>query len=409
MEILGGGVRMKMKKLSEEKGVVLVLAILLLLVATLIGISSVNTANYDIRISGNKRISEQAFYAAEAGINEFMGRFRDGATDAITDDAASNPVESTPPWRLILARDNTTASKVASRLGISNYTFIQSLQTPLDFGVEVRHKVNIANNVIFYGGVPVYIVRSYGYTPEGGNKIIEVELNKIPNLDPPGALYSERPINVTGNSTHINGNDHCGTKNKPGIMTILPETATDPVAVDEHGNPDISGDPEIQYSTPNLPLKEEVEYLRKDANFTYYYNGNQTLTGYSDSWGIPTGSGTTNPLTYEGPINIVYFKMDGNSTLKLAGGSHGAGILLVDGNLELNGGFKWYGLIIVTGALDYTGGGDKNVTGGIMTGESATVSVDVGGNAGILYCSALEDKLKKVVSPFRIVRWREIF
>jgi len=35
-------------------------------------------------------------------------------------------------------------------------------------------------------------------------------------------------------------------------------------------------------------------------------------------------------------MNVVYFNMNGN-TLKLAGGSKGAGILLVDGNLDLSG------------------------------------------------------------------------
>ena len=69
-----------MGKLKEENGFVLILSMLLLLVVTLIGMSAVNTANYDNRISGNKRISEQAFYVAEAGINEFLGRFREGVT-----------------------------------------------------------------------------------------------------------------------------------------------------------------------------------------------------------------------------------------------------------------------------------------------------------------------------------------
>ena len=88
---------MKIKKSNEEKGVVLVLALLLLFVATLIGINAISTATYDVSISGNKRISEQAFYVAEAGINEFLGRFRDGATGEINDTAPSNP-----DWRLFL-------------------------------------------------------------------------------------------------------------------------------------------------------------------------------------------------------------------------------------------------------------------------------------------------------------------
>ena len=44
-----------------------------------------------------------------------------------------------------------------------------------------------------------------------------------------------------------------------------------------------------------------------------------------------------------------------------------------------------------------------------MAWEATTVEVDVGGNAGIIYCSEVGDKLKDVVSPNRITRWREIF
>ena len=75
----------------------------------------------------------------------------------------------------------------------------------------------------------------------------------------------------------------------------------------------------------------------------------------------------------------------------------------------MNGGFQWYGLVIVTGALDFTGGGEKNITGGVMTGKSATVQVDFGGNAGIITCSAIQDQLKDRVTPVRMARWREVY
>ena len=101
--------------------------------------------------------------------------------------------------------------------------------------------------------------------------------------------------------------------------------------------------------------------------------------------------------------------MHGTETLKLEGDSQGAGILLVNGNLEINGGFTWYGVILVTGAVDYAGGGQKNVTGGIMAGENATIKGEIGGNAGIVYCSSVSNKLKDIVPPLKITRWREIF
>ena len=403
-QLVNGWGELKAKHLREEKGMVLVLGMLLLLVVTLIGISSLNTSTHDILISGNERASVQAFYVAEAGINEFMGRFRAGATNQISDSDPSNPA-----WKLLLAKDPGNG---ATQIGYisSNPDSIPSLQNQLDFGVEIKHKIDEANQVVKYGGVPVYIAKSYGFTADGGNKVLEVELTKSPDYDPPSALYSETPVSIRGSSTYINGNDVCGTTNKPGITT----TAATSAPVTESGSPSINGSPPkvTQASIPpptHLPLEEMLGYLKGNANFKYGYTENRTLTGYSDSWGTPTSHGTTVPMTYTGRMNIVYFNMQGSRTLRLAGECHGAGILLVEGNLEISGRFSWYGVILATGAVECTGSAQKNVTGGIMAGQNATIGINIDENAGILYCSAVSNKLKEIVPPLKITRWREVF
>ncbi len=393
-----------MNHLRKERGMVLVLGMLLLLIVTLIGISSLGTSTYDILISGNERASVQAFYVAEAGINEFMGRFRAGATNHISDSDPSNPA-----WKLLFAKDS---GKGATQIGYvsGDPNSIPSLQNQLDFAVEIKHKADEMNQVMTYGGTPVYILKSYGFTADGGHKVLEVELIKSPSYDPPAALYSERPVHIRGSSAYVNGNDLCGTENKPGIKTT---TMTTP-PITESGNPSINGSPPrvTQASSPtptSLPLKEMLDYLKGDAYLTYAYNENQTLTGYSDSWGTPTSGDSTAPITYTGTMNIVYFNLRGTQTLKLAGDSHGAGILLVEGNLEVNGGLTWYGVILVTGAVGYTGGGQKNVTGGVMAGGNAAIGIDIDGGTSIIYCSDVSNKLKEIVPPLKITRWREIY
>jgi hypothetical protein len=395
---------LKTKRSRDERGIILVLGMLLLLVVTLIGIKALDTSTYDIRISGNERASVQAFYVAEAGINEFMGRFRAGATHQISDSDPSNPA-----WTLLLAKD---PGKGATQIGYvsGDPNSIPSLQNQLDFGVEIKHKIDEANRVIYHGSVPVYIVKSFGFAADGGNKMLEVELMKSPSYDPPSALYSKIPVNIHGSSIYINGNDPCGTTNKPGVTVT---TAITP-SITESGNPSIIGSPPkvTQASTPspiNLPLKEMVGYLRSAANFRYGYNEDQTLSGYSDSWGAPTSIGTTVPITYTGPMNIIYFNLQGTRTLKLTGDSRGAGILLIEGNLEINGGFTWYGVILATGTVGFTGSGQKMITGGIMAGENAMMEIGIDENTGIIYCSDVPERLKEIIPPLKINRWREIF
>jgi len=74
--------------LKDQRGVVLVVALVMLLVLTLIGISGLATTSSENNISGNQRLYNQAFYAADAGIEAFRA-------DAPTNFAfLSNPATS---------------------------------------------------------------------------------------------------------------------------------------------------------------------------------------------------------------------------------------------------------------------------------------------------------------------------
>ena len=66
--------------LRKEKGVALVIALLMLLVLTLIGISSIGTTNFETSISGNERVRMDAFYAAEAGIQVAINQVPDNTS-----------------------------------------------------------------------------------------------------------------------------------------------------------------------------------------------------------------------------------------------------------------------------------------------------------------------------------------
>lgn len=52
----------------NDKGIALVIALMMLLVLTLIGINAITSTTHEAGISGNERVGTGAFYAAEAGI-----------------------------------------------------------------------------------------------------------------------------------------------------------------------------------------------------------------------------------------------------------------------------------------------------------------------------------------------------
>ena len=55
--------------MGNERGVALVVAVLVMITATFLGIAAVMTSDIEIRIAGNHRCAEKAFYAADAGVD----------------------------------------------------------------------------------------------------------------------------------------------------------------------------------------------------------------------------------------------------------------------------------------------------------------------------------------------------
>jgi len=63
--------------LKDRSGVAIIIALLMLLVLTLIGISAISTTTFDTLISGNERVGTDAFYASEAGIQVAINQIPD--------------------------------------------------------------------------------------------------------------------------------------------------------------------------------------------------------------------------------------------------------------------------------------------------------------------------------------------
>jgi Tfp pilus assembly protein PilX len=64
-------------RVGNERGIVLIIALMLLLVLTIIGINSISTTTFESIISGNERLANIAFYSAEAGIQVGLNQIPD--------------------------------------------------------------------------------------------------------------------------------------------------------------------------------------------------------------------------------------------------------------------------------------------------------------------------------------------
>ncbi len=69
---------------GNERGIALIIGLLVLLVLTLIGISAINTTTFENRISGNERAAAEAFYTAEAGLERGLAQLPSTAPIPVT-------------------------------------------------------------------------------------------------------------------------------------------------------------------------------------------------------------------------------------------------------------------------------------------------------------------------------------
>jgi hypothetical protein len=227
---------------------------------------------------------------------------------------------------------------------------------------------------------------------------------RLPPLTVPGALYVEASTTVKGNSTNIIGTDSCGSNDNPGIVTTQ---GAGSIKLD--GNPIVTGEPDVSYNGTDMDIQAVIDSYKGDADFAYTVN-NATHTkaivpGPGDDWGTPTPGATLQDPSFCDCNNIVYYNTQ-DTGIKLSGGVTGCGMLLIEGDLNISGGFSWYGPIIVTGAVMFTGGGDKNITGALLSGESVDAADVIGGNTNIVYCSSAINAQTEN-RPLRRLRWKE--
>jgi Tfp pilus assembly protein PilX len=393
---------------KNEKGMVLPVGLIFLAIIALLGSTAVIVTTTDLKIGSNYRASVQAFYAAEAGLEEAKARFRNNAANPIND---GHPTHS--QWKAYIGADVKAQGKGWDN-GNPMHVKVNSLQSDLDYIVEIRHQTDTSGNILYWGdpdgdgisgrntttGQNIYFVTSYGYSG-ASTKVIEVEMTRIPPITVPAALYVEASTKIQGNSTHIIGTDSCGTDDKPGIATTKPDT--EPITT--AGNPTITGvvgvDPDVSYSNTNMDVQSVIDSFKGDADFAYTVIS-ATHTGMS--WGTPTPGVTLQDPSSCSSNNIVYYNTQGTS-IKLSGGTEGCGILLVDGDLDMHGGFSWHGMIIVTGSVLFGGGGNKNLTGALIAGGSVDADI-IGGNSNIVYCSSAIDA-QTTNGPLLILNWKE--
>jgi len=391
--------------MKKESGFILITGLMTILILTILSIVALSMVSSELRFSSNDRDSKRSFYIAEAGVEEVRARMQATSSNPILDQSPDNP-----NWKLFVGPP-ADAIQTGFDSHDANHVRYDKL-TDLNYTVTVSHKLNGFKQVLRWGdanddglpeenptvGKPIYVITSEGKAETGPAKKVRIEASSFPKFTKLSALYTKQPTRILGSSTYITGIDQCASAaSVPGILSKS--------NVDLSGGPVIEGFPMAMVTNDSTDLKIDkmIDSLKSKANYKYSYLSDQTLTG--ESWGTPSPGASPESPTSCRARNFVYFDMNGNK-LKLSGGTTGCGVLMLNGDLEINADFHWYGPILVTGSIKATGGGEKNVTGMVLSGGTGEVD-EVGGNTAILFCGEAID-FQTQEMPLVVLRWEEI-
>jgi Tfp pilus assembly protein PilX len=399
---------------ADERGMALVIALLVLLVLTTIGAALMMNVNTESRISGYNVRDAQALSIAEAGVQEAKLRLRNG--DVIDD---GNPRSVTLIFNQVAGSipsvgTDTTALPTLQPTGA--YLSYSSAAKNPDV-LMVKYKTS-GNAILRYdttknpkiqtvSGNPIWVIESTGRQGNATRTLhVEVTRSRI-NVMARAAIAAKEAIQFKGN---IN---ICGHNHRVDTPAQLAPPACD-VGIGQwwestiHGSCLPGGWSEGTITKTGSAVVQG-EPLDWKATQTGFYSGPWDALGMtqSDFWAWVGQPRVVAPVT---PSGITYLDNDGtkqNASGSYAyNGGYGEGMLYVDGDLQLNGTFNFRGLIYVEGNLSVNG--NCWILGGLIVKGNQPVKI-ANGSATILFSGeAITQKISKYGGEIQNLAWREL-
>ncbi|HET6203321.1 MAG TPA: hypothetical protein VFI25_11020 [Planctomycetota bacterium] len=261
--------------------------------------------------------------------------------------------------------------------------------------------------------VRVFSAASVG--PSGRRVEAFLKRNEVDIPTPGAAIYLNDPnaqVQFSGNSFGVSGNDVtlAGLAGPaPAVygigVNITPKTVVSQLKKGQLNN--IVGIGGI--GSVGLQLEPEPNFIESVVQ-TFASRADITFpAGYSGTYTGSLGSLPTAPTWSNGDYKVTYAAGD----LKISGGSHGAGLLLVDGNLEITGNWEYVGYVFVTGSVIFKGGGNSNparLRGSLFVGEDVLggdLATKLAGKIEVDYSSQALSLVRTTLTNYAVLAFTE--
>ncbi|OGP17282.1 MAG: hypothetical protein A2V21_302845 [Deltaproteobacteria bacterium GWC2_55_46] len=412
---------------GDERGFILILALVTMMAMTIIGLSLVMNMTTDVQLSRNERDAKTAFQLAEAGINETMSRLHLPTGNArhvgeLTGDAGYRTTtwnsDGSKDFGVDVGGDRNSADNLNYAVTISyldetnpegfcdsngagpnnsgNASTSPASWTCNASPVEIvmygrDFKLADTATYISYGKLPVYEVTSVGTSNGTTRTVVAYVGSSNLNTDTEGAINTNSCISISGGASNITGGVKeaggggcttcddtlagCAAKANDDMTTYLGEDISKIIdfASEKHQCKNAT----CSASGDDMPASGKIDTVVQD-------------------WGDAAGD------TYS---TMIYIDNSGGKEAEISGDFTGRGILVVTGDLKLSGSLTYEGLIYVFGTLTLSGGGSElNVTGGIM----ADNTVSINGNITVSYDQATLEDVAKENSTSSIILWKRL-
>jgi type IV pilus assembly protein PilX len=403
---------------DNERGIALVISMLILLVMTLLGLVLMAGASLNRGLAGNDQRMRQALNVAEAGVGEAEARIakQEVLMNAAVP-AAACQVFNTVAGSVPVVGADTTALATGQPVGsYLNYTRPDRGPDVLTIG----WKRNAANQVMKYDatlnpaiqtatGIPIYTITATGKQGNARRTIVTEVIQKPYVVLAKGAFTADQAIDNLGNANICGYNHFASTTINDGTKGRI-GARPDYCQLDETGT---GGDvPGVWDSAPLNNGGNATNFGNPDTlgnqGHNNFYTGPWDCFGMSQSefWqfvGAPKDPGAV--TNYNGINYVDDNGVSRDQSCQLGpSGVDGEGFLYVDGDLKLNSNFSYKGFIFVEG--DITVNGNAWILGGLVCRGKANIKLN--GKMTVLYSSdAITQMLTKYGSQFVTLSWRE--
>lgn len=405
---------------SNERGAALITA---LMVATLVlaaGGALILTTGMSATTSIDATAEMQAYYGAEAGLQQTLNALRGNVTpggglaagtkltfrNAVTRNKTNATTDPTSaPLRLsawLQYNYTSTGSAYADRVKVSPTDNTYNPLTGVAFNVVISDPDNTCGAC---GDPSRLVIQSIGYGPKGSMKRLEMVVHRnYFNFVPPAPLTLVGGTGMTFNMGSSNASGYTGndiaTPPVAGIPAVAVSTANQTGAqtvIDDlnaqGGGTQVTPSTAAALNSSNTPdflttadkarafLVSSADIANQDGR---YFDSQAHVTG---------GLGTSGaPLT-------TFIDNYGGAAVDLGAGYQGCGLLIVTGPLITHGNTDFEGLILVlgNGTFNRDGNGNGHIDGGIIVANfdpngtggfgNPVFSVNGGGNSDVRYNS----------------------